>query len=517
MKKSAPSVVWFPWPLVVAVMFIVSGCRAPWPGLAARGTAQPPPASAAVGDPKNSETDVQQVSLEEPAKPQASGQQSDPKSASAAEGAALVAVLDQLREIEDIDPQAKEVLLNHLQAAQPENWPLIVKQFKSALAYRQQLNRTEQAIPQDNAVQVAQRQPAPPAEKQAAPPEQPVPAREGVAELPQSSQEKNAEPTTAPVMDPATPSLDGTDQAQTPHLDFVADAPVAEEPETMLPEPPEKTPAVVDPVPAEHDQPETPTAAARQALPLGSAQQVSYVVPATPAGAWQEHLQTAIAQLERTAPSNPNCTADVQQHLRLRLLRQLAGQSEQALAPTPGASPAMQDYWAQQMFTLTTFLDHQGLPDDKQRAASSLAYLDKARSKLAELAVLQVRNLTFVDSVDGFGMYQGLTEAKFRPGQQVSLYCEVENFRSDSTPEGYRTLLATSYEVVDLHGQRVDGQDFPEVEDICRNLRRDFHMQYGVNLPTRIYPGKYQLRLIITDQLSHKIGQTSIPLEIVED
>jgi hypothetical protein len=70
--------------------------------------------------------------------------------------------------------------------------------------------------------------------------------------------------------------------------------------------------------------------------------------------------------------------------------------------------------------------------------------------------------------------------------------------------------------VVDPQGRRVDGAQFPEVEDVCRNQRHDFHMQYGVALPTRIYPGEYELRLIITDQLSNKIGQASLPFEIVE-
>lgn len=55
-----------------------------------------------------------------------------------------------------------------------------------------------------------------------------------------------------------------------------------------------------------------------------------------------------------------------------------------------------------------------------------------------------------------------------------------------------------------------------DVQDLCQNQRRDFHMQYGVVLPTRIYPGQYQLRLTITDQLSHKIGQASVPFEIVD-
>jgi len=169
-----------------------------------------------------------------------------------------------------------------------------------------------------------------------------------------------------------------------------------------------------------------------------------------------------------------------------------------------------------QLFAISTYLDNEQQPDVKRRAAGSLMHLDSARAHLAELATLNVRSLTFVDSVDGFGVYEEHEETKFRPGDQVTLYTEVENFQSRSSQEGFHTQLSTSYEVLDMQGTRVDGAQFPDVEDLCKNQRRDFHMQYGVALPTHIYPGQYQLKLTITDQQSHKIGQTSVSFEIVE-
>ena len=202
--------------------------------------------------------------------------------------------------------------------------------------------------------------------------------------------------------------------------------------------------------------------------------------------------------------------------MRLRMLRVLAGQEELALEPIPGASSAEQDYWNKQLYSVATFLDSTRQPNAKQRAAASLVHLDHARAKLAELATLQIRNLNFVRSVNGYGDFEPLEKTKFQPGQQVTLYAEVENFRSESTPKGQRTWLGTSYEVVDTQGQRVDGRQFPDVEDVCGSVRRDFHMQYGVDLPTRIYPGKYELRLVITDHQSQKIGQASVPFEIAQ-
>ena len=72
------------------------------------------------------------------------------------------------------------------------------------------------------------------------------------------------------------------------------------------------------------------------------------------------------------APS-PASTAEVHQHVSLRLLRLLAGQTEAAMEPIPHISPAEQDYWSQQIFALATYLDHHSQPDDKRRAAASVA------------------------------------------------------------------------------------------------------------------------------------------------
>jgi hypothetical protein len=363
---------------------------------------------------------------------------------------ALADVFDDLEAIGKIDPLAREKLTNDLRSVKPENWPLMVKQFKSALAYRQQLAEQE-------SMPLA-------ANTQAAP-----------------------------------------DDIRTV---LVSDAqPVVGAPEEQIL--------------AQVAQPLPPPPAPVNVTSDYAVRQVSYASgpPSTNSptnAAWTDDLDAAIAKLEDKTGHDPGSTDEVHQHMRLRLLYLLGGRQSDAMLPIPGAGPEQQDYWSKQLFALSAYLDNQRQPDDKQRAAASLMHLDQARAKLSELATLQLRNLSFVDSVDGYGVYERREARQFRPGDQVTLYTEVENYRSESTKEGYRTALSTSYEVVDASGQRVDGRQFPDVEDVCQNQRRDFHMQYGVALPTRIYPGEYQLRLTITDQLSHKIGQASVPLEIVE-
>lgn len=394
------------------------------------------------------------------------------QSESKTEEEALADVFDELQEIGEIDPQAREKLTSDLRSVKPEHWPLMVQNFKSALAYQRQI------------------------------------APRGAN--PSADRYTLAEPPTLPGSEATTPAAglppaeDQTQRAGEPPAMLISDTRsehTLAQAAGPLPNSPPGDEQNVSAVPMAHD---------------AAVQTASYASTAPPTGNWRDELESAILKLEESVSASPGSTDEVHEQMRLRLLYMLAGRQSDAMSPVQGAVPAQQDYWSKQLFALSSLLDNRQQPDDKQRAAGSLIHLDHARAKLAELATLQVRNLTFVESVDGYGVYERRQQNEFRPGDPVILYAEVENFRSDSSQEGYRTALSTSYEVVDSNGQRVDGQQFPDVEDICQNQRRDFHMQYGVSLPTRIYPGDYQLRLTITDQLSHKIGQASVPFVIVE-
>jgi hypothetical protein len=204
----------------------------------------------------------------------------------------------------------------------------------------------------------------------------------------------------------------------------------------------------------------------------------------------------------------------VHQHVSLRILRLLSGDTEGALEPIPGISPAEQDYWSRQVFALATYLDHHGQPDDKRRAAASVIHLDEAVSHLRELGSLSVRNLSFCKSVYGYGAIEPYDAEVFSPGEQVTLYVEVENYHSRSTEKGYCTSLGSTYELLNEAGERVGGGEIPDVNDCCRSRRRDFHIQYSLTLPEKLAPGRYQLQLVIKDRQSDKRGQATAAFEI---
>ena len=410
---------------------------------------------------------------------------------------AMAGVLDELRAIDELDPAAERQLLADLQETKPQHYPIVVESFRTALAYRKQLAERELKRQAEDRLAAAAE-----AERTAAPIQQ---ASHELAHFPAAT---NREVAATPAAWPAA----AKSTARTDSNASTADA--ASHVEQGPASTPGPAPTARVGRPELRRQPPLVAAAVASDVEPHLAIAANYETPSAPAD-WKGDLDVAIAELERTVNPQPANIDELHDHMRLRTLLLLAGREEEAYRPIPGTSPAQQDYWSKQLFAMAAYLNSATQLDDKQRAAAALAPLDEARAKLSELATLQIRNLAFVKSVDGFGAYEPRKNAEFKPGEQVTVYAEVENFRSNSTEQGYATSLGTSYQVLDAGGRRVEGGQFPDVADECRNRRRDFHMQYGVALPKNIYPGEYQLELVMTDHLSGKIGQATLVFEIV--
>ena len=197
---------------------------------------------------------------------------------------------------------------------------------------------------------------------------------------------------------------------------------------------------------------------------------------------------------DRVADS-PASTAEVHQHVSLRMLRLLAGDTEKALEPIPHISPD----GAGLLVAATLCAGHvsrssqpagRQAPRGRQRHSSRRSRGQPARARFAfapQSVVLQKCVRLRCDRAVS-------TADRFSPGQQVSLYVEVENYHSQSTEKGYRTSLGSSYELLDDDGKRVAGGDVSR----CRRLlpqpaTRFPHSIFGLTLPEKIAPGQYQL------------------------
>jgi hypothetical protein len=455
----------------------------------------------------------------------------------------MTVVLDKLQQVRAMDPAAEQRLVDELKQVPPSAWPLVAEQFRASLAYHQQLVDKSRASANDVQPVVDLRQG--PTTTTAA-----VPTGTGKTFVASNIAYERSAPAnenrpSAPIGSLSDPRGSNSDAAAglARNAPYSMPSPLENDP-VANPDP--KAPAqfasdgpaypisgrarAVDGVPNEAAAADSAhgvsqatahaggTPLAKQALaeePLGH-NQATRLPDAHGANDpnWQQSIQKAIADLEHRVSPSPTTTAEVHQHVSLRILRLLAGDTEKALEPIPHISPAEQDYWSRQLFALATYLDHHSQPDDKRRAAASVTHLEEAVSNLRELGSLSLRNLSFCKTVYGYGAFDPYENDTFSPGQHVSLYVEVENYHSTSSEKGFNTSLGTSYEVLDEHGKRVTSGDFPDVNDTCRSRRRDFHMQLGLTLPDNIAAGRYQLQLLVKDRQSDKIGNAKASFEI---
>ncbi len=229
-------------------------------------------------------------------------------------------------------------------------------------------------------------------------------------------------------------------------------------------------------------------------------------------GNWGSELERTIAALEQeVATLKPTGTPDSQndylrKHLALRQLYLLTDRQERALTAIPGIDPADQEFWQQVFWGMSNYLDVQHIPRPQDRATQTITQMNTAIRRLQEQADLQIRNVAFCRQIQYFGNYERFPRDEFRPGQEVLLYAEVENFKSEPTSDGqYRTLLRSTIEILSPNGDLRKQIDFSATEDLCRNYRRDYFHNYQFTIPDRIPLGPHTLKLTVFDELSGRM------------
>lgn len=408
-----------------------------------------------------------------------------------------------IAERESLDAPARTRLAEDLRQTDPALWPALMQYFQAALAYRRQAEQRETT-----------------AELRAETQERPSKVSSSVSDQEAAA----APPAPLPGDSRATGAL-----AQTPRAESrptrsrgrstVRLPPVApEEREATASERPSRLASDHAARLAKDERPSEKVearGASHGAVSPEGVVPASYVVPgAASPDQWQDRLDSAIKLMEAEARQSPQTSAEVARQARLRLLYLAAGRRDDALRPLASVSPAMQDSWSQMLFGLATLIDTERITDPSRRASETRQQLIAAANRLGELAPLTVRNLSLVKQVKSFGDVVPFEKSEFTPGQEVLLYVELENFKSEETPKGFHTQFRGSYEVFDSRDQRVATQELGKTEETCRNRRRDFFLIYALHLPKRIYSGKHTLKLTIEDLNRQEIGQASLEFTI---
>jgi hypothetical protein len=229
---------------------------------------------------------------------------------------------------------------------------------------------------------------------------------------------------------------------------------------------------------------------------------------------WQSQLSGAITALEAELAGGAAGDDRATLEAKLRLLQLVADRRDEAIQSRSTNSAVEQEFWSNELFGLATLLDSSKQADVKKRGALAATHLRQAADGLAEYGGLVVKNLHFCTEVKGYGSFVTFQEDEFRPGQEVLLYCEVENFKSELREKGYHTALKARYEVFNASGERVADKDLGLKDEHCQNRRRDFFVPYFILMPKQVPSGKCQLKLTLEDVHAGQTGEATIEFSI---
>jgi hypothetical protein len=104
---------------------------------------------------------------------------------------------------------------------------------------------------------------------------------------------------------------------------------------------------------------------------------------------------------------------------------------------------------------------------------------------------------------------------RFRPGQEVIVYFELENLSSGESNAGHTTCIDSHLRCVTETGAVVHEWTFEPIAETCRARRHDYFARYVIRIPSDAKPGMHRIELAVTDTLSGQEAVETIDLEIL--
>ena len=271
----------------------------------------------------------------------------------------------------------------------------------------------------------------------------------------------------------------------------------------------------VQPVSASRPNGEMDNMVARAVPDSGSDSLKGAEVPSGADSMSGEALYQALVNQLSTAPQGENDSQRSSRLIKLRHLMVLSGDVDSAVKKIEGMSESEQEFLRHQLLGLWTMVDPSGHPVASRRITTALPQLRQAtRFAAAATDSLEVRSVSFCSEIESYGQIKPFKSNRFDAGQQVILYCEIENFSAKKGDEGFVTEMQGSYDIFDANNQKVVSQLLPADRQVSSNYLRDYYIAYQMHLPKQLPAGKYRMQLTMEDVAGKKYGQSSIDLEV---
>jgi len=239
------------------------------------------------------------------------------------------------------------------------------------------------------------------------------------------------------------------------------------------------------------------------------------VSPAAPLDAVIADLQRELANWPGTPSGRPERLEEWRQRQTdLRLLYMVAGRSAESMQVIESLPEEEQEFWQSMMLSMNRYRSVGSHSDRAEQLSETLSHLRTASQKLQPLCKLQMRRIMLCDRIDGFGQISVFPTSHFNPGQRVLVYTDVQNFRSELTPDGtWRSEFAAVIEFMRQGDDEVvETIRIPQILDSCNTERTDYFHSFEITLPA--LAGQYRLRIRLKDQLSLQTTESQLSFNI---
>jgi hypothetical protein len=117
--------------------------------------------------------------------------------------------------------------------------------------------------------------------------------------------------------------------------------------------------------------------------------------------------------------------------------------------------------------------------------------------------------------VINFGVFEPMDPTAVKAGQRLLVYCELTGLDYEPRGQVFISRLASHLELRSGTDEAIVWEHSPDVgEDTCRRPRRDYYVNYRIELPSTLVPGPYRLRLIQTDLIADRTTSREVPIAI---
>lgn len=228
-----------------------------------------------------------------------------------------------------------------------------------------------------------------------------------------------------------------------------------------------------------------------------------------------QRRQTEIAAQQAKVAADPT---DIEAQFKLRTMYLFDNRDDEAMAPIRGVTPDVQEIMLAQLRSMQAARSGTGR-DPATWANRQLKAMQRLQEKLRARADLQVPKVKLCTEIKQFGVYTPFKSTDFKAGtpNDVLIYVEVDNFKSEKTPSGeYRTQLGARLTLMNDEGKELVSLDEPNIEDFSRGIRRDFFLAFGpITIPASLPVGDYVIKVEIEDKLADKINSNTTSLRLV--